>query len=57
MQKIRISEFFFETRLHWQFKVEKNLHTAILGHVFIYIKNINTQFLLYIWQLGEKIKP
>jgi hypothetical protein len=26
MQKIRVSGFFFENRLHWQFEVEKNFY-------------------------------
>jgi hypothetical protein len=39
MQKIRITLFFFENRLHWQFEVEqKNLQAAVLGYIFIYVK-------------------
>jgi len=36
MQKIRITGFFLENRLHWQFEVEKKiLQMAILGYIFI----------------------
>jgi len=38
MQKMRIIRFFFENRLHWQFKWKKLLRTAILGYVFIYVQ-------------------
>jgi len=38
-QKIRITGFFSENRLHWQFEVEKNfLQTAVLGYIFIYVQ-------------------
>jgi len=30
MQKIRITEFFYENRLHWQFEVGKNFYKRIL---------------------------
>jgi hypothetical protein len=39
MQKIRIIGFFFENRLHWQFKVEKNFYKRLfLGYIFIYVQ-------------------
>jgi len=38
MQKIQIIGFFFENRLHWQFKVKKNLQMAILDYIFIYVQ-------------------
>jgi hypothetical protein len=39
MQKIRITGFFLENRLHWQFEVEKNiLQMAILGYMIIYVQ-------------------
>ena len=41
MRKIRITGFFFENRLHWQFDVEKSLQTTILGYVFIYVQIIH----------------
>jgi hypothetical protein len=34
MQKIRITGYFFENRLHWQFEAEKSLQTTILVYVF-----------------------
>ena len=38
MHKIRIIGFFFENRLHLEPEVEKkNLHTAVLGCLYIYI--------------------
>ena len=38
MQKIRIIGFFFQNRLHWQFEVgKKNLQTAVLDYIFIYV--------------------
>jgi len=34
MQQMRITGFFFENRLHWQFEVgEKFLQTAVLGYI------------------------
>jgi hypothetical protein len=31
---------FFEDRLHWQFEVGKKiLRTAVLGYIFIYVRN------------------
>ena len=39
MQKIRIIGFFSESRLHWQFEVEKKfLQTAVLGYTFICVQ-------------------
>jgi len=29
MQKIRVSGFFLENRLHWQFEVEKNFYKRL----------------------------
>ena len=39
-QKIRISGFFLENRLHWLSKVEKKkiLQKSVLGHIFIYVQ-------------------
>jgi hypothetical protein len=58
MQKIRIIGFFFENNLHWQFEEEKNLFTAILDDIFIYIKIklINNSLYLY-YKGGGGIKP
>jgi hypothetical protein len=37
MWKSRVTGFFFENRLHWQFELEKKfLQTAGLGYIFIY---------------------
>jgi hypothetical protein len=38
MQKIRIIGSFFESRLNWQFEVEKVQQKAVSGHIFIYVK-------------------
>jgi len=39
MHKIRITGFFFENRLPWQFRLEKkHLQLAILGYLFIYVQ-------------------
>jgi hypothetical protein len=61
MQKTRIIGIFFENRLHWQFEVEKKIiQTAVLGYILdTYLnthKNINTSFLIRIWQIGENLR-
>jgi hypothetical protein len=39
MQKIQIIGFFFENRLHGQFKVEKHVYKQLfLGNIFIYLQ-------------------
>jgi hypothetical protein len=41
MQKIRIIEFVFDNRQHWQFKVEKNSPTGIF-RLHIYLRTNKT---------------
>jgi hypothetical protein len=44
MQKIRIIEFFFDSRPHWQFEAKKKifLQTDTLDYIFIYIHTNKT---------------
>jgi hypothetical protein len=45
MQKIRIIGFFFDNRLHWQFKVGKKFYKRLLlGYMFIYVQIIHLEF-------------
>jgi len=60
MQKIRIIGFLFEYWLCWHFDVDKRNSTNGYFRLHIYSRtkqNINTQFLICIWQLGRKLKP
>ena len=38
MQKIRVTGFFLANSLNWQFEVGKNLQTAVVGYMFIYVQ-------------------
>jgi hypothetical protein len=57
MQKIQLIGFFFENRLYWQFEVAtKNLPTAVLGYLFIYIQITHLCIMPYTYlKLGIKI--
>jgi hypothetical protein len=56
MQKIRIIGFFFENRIHWQFKKKKKgSKTAVLGYIFMYINKTLIHNSLYVFDCwGEK---
>jgi hypothetical protein len=38
MQKVRVTGFFFENRLQWQYEVEKKSEKSVLGYIFIYVQ-------------------
>jgi hypothetical protein len=58
MQKIWIIGFFFECRLHWQFKVEKILQTAIFRlHMYLHTNKtlIHLEFGNFLSNLGTPL--
>jgi hypothetical protein len=59
MQKIRITGFFLENRLQWQFEVEKNSTNGYFGlHIYLRTNKTLIHNSLHVFDnLGKKFKP